>query len=135
MKRYIIAFLLCLLSLPLTFSVAYAQVPPNIQQAAQQSFGGFIPTLNQEREHYGLNSTDPVENATLGEGYPYYKVSVPALKAYETGKVPALSELYIPSGGYIFPIHVGAKPVGIAYVENFKGNWQVVQISSNLTNI
>ena len=133
MRRYIIALLLCVFGLALSGTFVYAQAPLDVQQAAQKSLGGFVPTLNQEREHYGLTQTDPVETASLGEGYPYYRVSVPAVKAYESGNVPTLSQLYIPSGGYIFPIKVGNKQAGIAYVENVNGKWQVVQISSNLT--
>lgn len=106
-------------------------IPPEVQQAAQQGLVGFSNTFSNEKEHYGQNSNDKVDNLIVGQGYPYYKISVDAIKTYEsTNTVPTMDQLIVPSNGYIFPIKAGNKPAGIGFVEYFEGRWQMVQVSS-----
>lgn len=132
MRRYSVAIIISLCILSLTCSNLYAaQVPVDVQQAAQQSLVEYIPAFNADKEHFSLTPTDQIEASSLGEGYPYYKVSVSALNDYESGKSINLSQLYINSGGYIFPIKIGNKEIAIADVEYYKGKWQIVQISSD----
>lgn len=118
-------------------STSFAQAPQSIEEVATQSIQQFIPVLQHEREHYGLTADDPVDSATttLGEGYPYFKFSVPAIKALEKGNsTPSLQQVIVPSGAYIFPVRVNGKPVGIAFVEkNKKGELSVIRISSYST--
>lgn len=106
-------------------------IPPEVQQAAQQGLGVFSNTFSNEKEHYGLNSNDKIDNLVVGQGYPYYKISEDAIKTYEsTNTVPTIDQLIVPSNGYIFPIKVGNKPIAIGFVEYFEGKWQMVQVSS-----
>jgi hypothetical protein len=123
--------MLSLFILSTTGSNVYAQAPSDVQQAAKQSLVQFTHSLNVNRENFGLTTTDDSAVAALEEGYPYYKISVAALKDHESGKKVDSSQLYTPSGGYIFPINIGKKAIGIAFVEYFEGKWQVVQISSD----
>lgn len=131
MKRLALILTLCFLGTFLIGTNVYAQVPDNVQKAAQQGLKQFIPTLIQEKDHYNLSTTDNINNATLGEGIPYYRVSNSALDAFEAGKKkPTSKDLYVSSDGYIYPIEVGNKSIGIAFVQNINGSWQMVQVSA-----
>ncbi len=128
-RGIIITFILGLIS---AINVCYAEVPSEVEDAARKTLGNFMPVLDAERSHYGLNSADHVEGATLGEGYEYYRVSVENLRAQKFVDSLTMEQLFVPSGKYIFPILVDNKCAGVAFVEKPGREWKVIQISSYL---
>ena len=130
MRKYFVIIVLSIFLLSLSSNV-YAEVPSDVLQAAQGSLTNFYPSLKLDSEHFNLTPDDQKGAFNLAEGYPYYKVSATALKDFQSGKKINLSQLYVPSGGYIIPIKTANKQVAIAQVEYFEGKWQVVQISSD----
>lgn len=133
--RFAIGVALCLLTLLIPSGYASAAVPQNIQQVANEGIKNFIPIISAEKSHYGLDDADNPQNITLREGYAYYGVSATALKAYEKDKtkVPNVATLFAEHRGYIFPMYVGLKPVGVMFVQSMNHLWEATGVSSYLS--
>lgn len=141
MRRFILSILTCGLFFLFLGNSVYAvdatdaAVPQDIQQIANDGLKNFFPVLKNERDHYGIDTMDDVNTAVLGKGHALYGVSQATLKDYYVNKniTPNVTKLFSKSYGYVFPVKVGAKPVGIIYVEKINNKWQVAQLSSDLT--
>jgi hypothetical protein len=91
--------------------------PEKVKAIITEQFIKAQPGLDREKENYGLSSDESFRDATLTDGIPYYW--------FNAGK-PVFD-------GYVFPIHIGDKPVGIIPARVEKDGWSFISIKNNLS--
>lgn len=133
LKTFCLSIILFILSFTITGNVCYAETPPDIKIIAEQELKQKLPALNADKKHFGMEDSDDVNNAKLGEGYPYYIINNSIIKTVETNPQSASIDQLFVFDGYIFPINVGNKTAGVMYLKQFNGEWDAFQIASNLS--
>lgn len=129
-KIFYVFPILFILTLLFTSTVCLAQVSPKIISSAQDSFEKqFIPTLKLDYKNYGLTDNNDVDAAILSNGRRYYEISNDNIKNIKDKNTTfSNTKLFNSDEKYVFSIKIKDKYVGLAFVEKFKGVWQVVEI-------
>lgn len=103
---------------------------PNIQNVnkdvklmIEADFLNYQKSLDKTKDKFGVSDDESFTNAHLGDGIPYLVVS-DSSEANENG---------FTFDGYIFPIQVNGKPVGIVFSKETNGKWSIVNIKNNMT--
>ena len=109
---------------------AFPKVPDEVTEAANKGINNFKEGINENKEGFGLSSSDNIDNITLANGYECYKISSAAQNKFKKSlEITTIDELFEASGNYIFPIKIQDKCVGIAIVEKTNNKWDVIGVS------
>jgi len=92
----------------------------------EQSFEESKAPLEVDKKNWGLSDSEYFSDAELGDGIPFYVFSENFLNS-EQGENNALT-----LEGFIFPIKVGEKPVGIAVYRYINGKLTKAEIGNTL---
>lgn len=133
LKIFSLSIILCILVFAITSNACYAETPTDIKSIAEKELKHKSPALNADKKHFGLDDLDDVNNATLGEGYPYHIINNPIIKNMEANPQSASIDQLFVFDGYVFPIRVGSKAAGLMFLKQIDGKWDAFQISSNLS--
>lgn len=116
LKIFSLSIILCILAFAITSNACYAETPTDIKSIAEKELKSKLPALNVDKKHFGLDNSDDVNNAMLGEGYPYYIINNSIIKNVESNPQSASIDQLFLFDGYVFPIRVGSKAAGLVYL-------------------
>ncbi|HCF70305.1 MAG TPA: hypothetical protein DER33_01715 [Syntrophomonas sp.] len=130
MKRCIQSVFLVMVLLLCPYSAAYGNDEPSdksqisaVKLAIDKSFQDSQKALDADKQNWGLSENESFSQAVLGEGIPYYDFSPEFLAGKDSKDILIMS-------GYIFPITIANKPVGIVNVKQIDGQWQIFNIGN-----
>ena len=124
-KRYIgHIMLLLVLLLALGAQAAYGAAPPDeVVSTAEEGLARFLSTIPpDELKNIGLNSSEEINAATLGQPYLQLILTPQALSSYESGQ--SLSDLLTETDTWLFPVRVGNEARTMLTVAKLDGKWQ-----------
>jgi hypothetical protein len=90
----------------------------------EADFLNYQGSLEHAKDQFGVSENDSFAKARLGEEIPYYTVAKDSSTATDNGF--ALS-------GYLFPIELHGKQVGLVVAREANGKWSVLNISNEAT--
>jgi hypothetical protein len=94
-----------------------------VKAMVESDFAKYQKSLDNSKDNFGASNEETFSNAQLKDGIAYYMVS----------NNTDTNDNGFTFAGYIFPIQLNGKPVGIVSATENNGKWQVLDISNNLT--
>ncbi|PWK13127.1 LPXTG cell wall anchor domain-containing protein [Tumebacillus permanentifrigoris] len=97
--------------------------PPEVKALVEKDFLNYQNSMDATKDKFGVGGDDSFAKARLGTGIAYYVVE----------KTVENTENAFTFDGYIFPIQLNSKPVGILIAREINGKWGVFNINNNAT--